>query len=88
MALIAPHEMVEVAQRIFPLPLAGGTVAEHDVVAVIAKVRAAVTELVADVLNVLRQAGQEQPAGAGMEGVGVLLSGAAGVSRSGSMLME
>ena len=60
--------MVEVAQGIFPLPLAGGAVAEHDLVAVIAQVRPAVAELVADLLNVLRQAGQEQPAGAGVEG--------------------
>jgi hypothetical protein len=64
--------MVEVAQRVFALPLAGGAIAEHDVVAVIDKIGAPVAELVSDRLNVLGQAGQEQPAGAGVEGIGIL----------------
>ena len=45
----------------------------------IAKVGPAVAELVADQLNVLRQAGKEQPAGAGVEGVGVLLQALRGI---------
>jgi hypothetical protein len=48
------NEMLKVAQRRFPLPFAGGPVAEYHVVAVIAKVRPAVAEFVPDRLNVFR----------------------------------
>src|SRR5262249_7356613 len=73
--LDGPHEMVEVAQGIFPLPLAGGAVAEHDVVAVITEIWAAVAELVADQLNVLRQSGPEQPTRTRAEGIGIGFQG-------------
>src|SRR5262249_22572055 len=66
-------ELLVVARGVSPLPLAGGAVAEHDVVAVIDELGTAVAELVADGLDVLRQTGQEQPAGAGVKGLGVLL---------------
>jgi hypothetical protein len=47
-------EMLKVAQRRFPLPFAGGPVAEHHVIAVIAEVGPAVTKFVPDRLNVFR----------------------------------
>src|SRR5262249_22805177 len=58
---------------------AGGAVAEHDVVAVIDQLGAAVAELKADGLDVLWQPGQEQPAGAGMKGIDVLLEALGGI---------
>jgi hypothetical protein len=66
------HEMLQVAQRVFPLPFRGFAVAEHDIVAVIGKIGAPVAELVSDGFDILGQPGQEQPAGAGVEGIGIL----------------
>ncbi len=52
-------------------PVAGFLVAQHQIVAMLGQLAAAFAELEADVLHVLRLAGEEQPAVAGLESVGV-----------------
>ena len=53
----------------------------------LAQKAAALAEAVADLVDVLGQAGQEQPAGAGGEGLGMVAI-RSGVSVSGSTVME
>ena len=67
------REAVEVAKHVVPGPRACGAVAQQDLVAVLAQNPAAVAQLVADGVDVLRLAGQEQPAGTGPKRVRILL---------------
>ena len=69
-------QAVEVAHGQIALPLAGKAVAQEQVVAMLAQKAAALAEAVADLVDVLGQAGQEQPAGAGGEGLGMALPSA------------
>src|SRR5215510_15786067 len=59
------QQAVEVAHRRIALPLSGETIAQQQVVAVLAEEAAAFAEAVTNLVDMLGRAGQEQPAGAG-----------------------
>ena len=72
-------EALHVAHQRVALPLVGCSVAQQNVVAMLAEKPAAFAEPLADLVDVFRNAGEKQPAGTGAERLGVLLHLVGGV---------